>query len=99
MHALDLQRQHDLAEKERLASKLHALELQRQHNFAEFEANRQSLEGAIADTARLSDDLMSANRELRHFKTQAEGYKSKFQRSQDMLCRKEEELKEEVNFA
>ena len=67
------------SEIEHLKSKLGALDQQRKHDMVDWQRDRNILDEAIADTAKLSDELLSQNQQLTHFRTQAEGYKAKFQ--------------------
>ena len=98
-------RQRSGSEIEHLKSKLGALDQQRKHEMADWQRDRNRLDEAIADTAKLSDELLSLNQQLKHFRTQAEGYKAKFQEekskvqlTQEMLMRKEQEHKDEVRY-
>lgn len=104
--------QRSAQEIERLKSRLGAQDQQRKHDMLDWQRDRHSLEGAIADTARLSDELISLKQQLTHFRTQAEGYKTKFQEertrirqlehdmqlTQEILKKKEQEHKDEVRY-
>ena len=57
------------SEIEHLKSKLGTLDQQRKRDLANWQRDRNSLDGAIADTAKLSDELLSLNQQL----IQAEG--------------------------
>ena len=96
-------RQRSGSDIEHLKAKLGGLDQQRKHDLADWQRDRNSLEGAIADTAELSDALLSLNQQLKHYRTQAEGYKAKFQEerskvqlTQEMLKMKEQEHRDEV---
>ena len=98
-------RQRSGLEIEHLKSKLGDLEQQRKHEMADWQRDRNSLEGAT-DIAKLSDELLSLNLQLTHFRTQAEGYKVKFQEerskvqlTQEMLKMKEQEHRDEVRYS
>ena len=85
-----------IQQKDHLASRLGAQEQQRKHDYALWMADRQELEGAIADTARLSDEGMALNQQLKHIRTQADSFKAKLQEEKSMSKQREEEHRAEV---
>ena len=78
------------SEKDALTSKLGALEQQRKHDYAEWMVDRRSLESAIGDTSRLSDEVMTLEQQLKH-------EKARIRHLEQLSKKKEEEHKEEVH--
>ena len=53
------------AEKEQILSQLHVMDQQRKHDYAEWQSDKTSLENAIADITRLSDENMLLTQQLK----------------------------------
>jgi chromosome segregation ATPase len=66
-------------EKDQLKSKLGAMEQQKKHDYSAWMTDKQSLERTIADTSRLSDEVITLEQQLKHVKSQADSSKAKLQ--------------------
>lgn len=60
----------------------------------ENQENRTQLETTIADTSRLSDEVLAKTQEMEQFKKRSESYKTKFKESLSRLEERETELKQ-----
>ena len=67
-----------------------AVEQQRKHDYAEWMADRRSLESAIGDTSRLSEEVMTLEQQLKH-------EKARICHLEQLSKKKEEEHREEVH--
>ena len=95
-------------ERNALLSQHHALEVQRQLDHAQWMEDREKLEGTIADTSRMADEILSKTQQDKQYKEQADSLQDQLQKVkqelerkqayfQEMLLRKDEQHKEEVN--
>ena len=70
------------------------LEQQRKQDYAEWTVDKHSLEDAIDDTARLSDEMIALEQQLKHLKAQADSFKAKLQEEKTKVHHIEELSKE-----
>ena len=72
-------------ERDALLSQCHALEVQRQIEHAQWMEDREKLEETIADTSRMSDEILSKTQQVKQYKEQADSLQDQLQKVKQKL--------------